>query len=567
MSASLAAAILAARACGDPRCVCSRSLRVGSGLTHCVCHDDRNPSLNVDEKAGKVVLCCFAGCTQDALIAELRRRDLWPDRAQRRRTSRRAGGGDTPAGEPFESSNPSDSGLTIDQLATAKHLPVSHLRHLGLREWHPNVGRTIVVMPYRDHEGRELAVHFRQALVGPERFFWRKGDHPLPYGLNRLEETRALGWVLLVEGESDCWTAWLYGFPCLGIPGKAAWPEDFAPALRDLQVFVWQEPGAEDFSERIGRDIPDARIIVAPNGIKDISEAHVQGLDLKAQLEAWKADAVSYEQIRQERAQAELARNAAEAHALLTAANLLDRIGGAMRACGYAGDLRPPTLLYVAMTSRHLERPMNVAVVSQSAAGKNRTVDAAAELMPPEALHVVKAGSPHALIYTDADFKERVVIFSEADSIPDEGAAASAVRSLAEDNRMEYDVTERDPKTHKFVTRRVIKEGPTGLITTSTRSLAHQLGTRVLEVSLAEDDEQTRSVMRAHAGRVQRRTEQSFDVAPLWAVQRWLALAGARRVEVPYAETLVDLLPASSVRMRRDFRQLLTCIQAIALLY
>jgi hypothetical protein len=38
-------------------------------------------------------------------------------------------------------------------------------------------------------------------------------------------------------------------------------------------------------------------------------------------------------------------------------------------------------------------------------------------------------------------------------------------------------------------------------------------------------------------------------------------------VIVPFARVLSELVPAKAVRMRRDFRQLLTCIQALALLY
>ncbi|GAH15238.1 unnamed protein product, partial [marine sediment metagenome] len=43
------------------------------------------------------------------------------------------------------------------------------------------------------------------------------------YGLDRLESFKKDGWVLLVEGESDCWTAWYHGIPALGLPGKTHW--------------------------------------------------------------------------------------------------------------------------------------------------------------------------------------------------------------------------------------------------------------------------------------------------------------------------------------------------------
>src|SRR4051812_9916242 len=64
-----------------------------------------------------------------------------------------------------------------------------------------------------------------------------------------------------------------------------------------------------------------------------------------------------------------------------------------MQARGYAGDVTPSLLVYVAATSRLLERPQNVACVAQSGAAKNRAVDAALELLPPEAYYLERAGS------------------------------------------------------------------------------------------------------------------------------------------------------------------------------
>lgn len=56
-------------------------------------------------------------------------------------------------------------------------------------------------------------------------------------------------------------------------------------------------------------------------------------------------------------------------------------------------------------------------------------------------------------------------------------------------------------------------------------------------------------------------------MAPWLALQRWLELAGETRVVIPFARALANLLPATSVRMRRDFLQLLMVIKTIALLY
>jgi hypothetical protein len=44
----------------------------------CPCHDDKDPSLHVSDKNGKILVYCFAGCSQDKVINELKRRKLWP---------------------------------------------------------------------------------------------------------------------------------------------------------------------------------------------------------------------------------------------------------------------------------------------------------------------------------------------------------------------------------------------------------------------------------------------------------------------------------------------------------
>jgi putative DNA primase/helicase len=54
--------------------------RTGQGWSACCpAHDDHNPSLSITEKDGRVLVHCFAGCEQDAIIAALKARGLWDD--------------------------------------------------------------------------------------------------------------------------------------------------------------------------------------------------------------------------------------------------------------------------------------------------------------------------------------------------------------------------------------------------------------------------------------------------------------------------------------------------------
>ncbi|HLQ24123.1 MAG TPA: hypothetical protein VK132_12995, partial [Gemmatimonadales bacterium] len=237
------------------------------------------------------------------------------------------------------------------------------------------------------------------------------------------------------------------------------------------------------------------------------------------------------------------------------------------QANGYAGDLMPAKLAYVALTSRLLKRPMNLAFVAEAATGKNATVDAARALVPPDEVYVFNAGSPRALLYTEKDFRHRVVIFTEADAIPQNTAAAAAVRALAEGNALRYEVPMLNRHTGEFQTRTIIKPGPTGLITTSTRPLRPPLTTRLLQVPVAGDADATREVILRLGKEAAGDTPPRPSLEPFLAFQRWLAHVAKHPVIVPFGETLAEGMPSTfEARMRRDFPQLLSAVQTLALL-
>ena len=68
-------AIRDAQTCGKPGCECQWA----KGKVHCPVHADVTPSLAVSTgKDGKLLVKDFAGCEQDAVIAVLKERGLWP---------------------------------------------------------------------------------------------------------------------------------------------------------------------------------------------------------------------------------------------------------------------------------------------------------------------------------------------------------------------------------------------------------------------------------------------------------------------------------------------------------
>ena len=532
----------------------------------CPGHDDQNASLSISTgEDGCVLLKCHAGCEAKQIVSAvgLSLADLFP-----KSSKKKGGGGNKASRKPFEHSN--SSGLTLAEYSLSKRISVDFLRSIVASDV-KYLGSNAVRFEYKDAKGDLLAVRFRLGMTG-DRFRWRRSDKVQPYGLWLLERAKAKGFITLCEGDSDTQTLWFHEEPALGFPGADTWQETWAEYLTDIPtIYTYFEPdqGGEAVKKWLSKSKIQERVQLLNLGeYKDPSALYLANPEhFPERWRAILAAAVPFVDVQQ----AERNQAAEEAYVLakelLDDPKLLDRIGKTMQARGYAGDLKPPKLAYVGMTSRLLERLQNQAFVSASGAGKNRTVDAAAELMPAEALYLEKAGSARALIYTDEDFQHRVIIVAEADSIPEDGAAASAIRSLAADNYMAYDVVEKNSKTNKWETCHIVKPGPTGLMTTSTRSLGPQMSTRMLEISLPDDKEQTRAVMKAHARSVQPGQDKQEDLTPYLALQRWLTLAGVHQVAVPFADILATLVPPHAVRMRRDFRQLLTCIQAVALLH
>lgn len=519
----------------------------GEVLFLCVAHEERNPSARWNRDRG--VWHCFA-CAAGGGMFDLAKR----------------------LGLEFP---PPSTSLALSELAAYVGLSVEFLRSIGLTEGVSGVQRAKCVdIPYADATGEAVAVRKRLRLTGEPRMIWRRGDKAIPYGLARLGDARSGGSLLIVEGESDAWTAWHAGQPALGLPGAATWKSGWREHVEGIEtVYVWREPdqGGDTLIARISADLPDVRIIQPPTGLKDLSSLwHATGHDRAAFLDRLREllDAARpASQLTAESMSAEGRALLGKTRSLLDDPRLIDRIEAAISCRGYAGDATPPVMAYLALTSRLLDRPLNLAFVAPSGAGKNRAVDAALELMPPEAFHLEKAGSARALIYSEESFEHRAVIVAEADSIPqDEGSAASAIRSLAEDGFMTYDVVQTDPQTGNLVTRRIVKAGPTALITTSTRPLKEQLSTRVLTVAVNDTPEQTRNVLRAHARAVNGHRP-NFDPALLVDLQRWYALTGDRDVTIPFSVGLAELVPNTHVRMRRDFRQFLTIVQAVALLH
>jgi hypothetical protein len=64
-----------------------RGRRSRRGWTaRCPAHQDKRPSLSIAENNGKILVHCFAGCSQDAIIDALRSQGIWPEQERQQCT-------------------------------------------------------------------------------------------------------------------------------------------------------------------------------------------------------------------------------------------------------------------------------------------------------------------------------------------------------------------------------------------------------------------------------------------------------------------------------------------------
>jgi hypothetical protein len=168
--------------------------------------------------------------------------------------------------------------------------------------------------------------------------------------------------------------------------------------------------------------------------------------------------------------------------------------------------------------------------------------------------------SERALAYSEEPLKHRTLVIYEAAGMESE-FGSYLIRSLLSEGRLRYETVE---KTKEGLQSKVIeREGPTGLITTTTALHLHpENETRMVSLTVTDTPEQTKAVFEALATD----TGEQGDLAEWQALQTWLA-AGSCEVVVPFAKELASLVPPIAVRLRRDFRTVLTLIRAHALLH
>jgi hypothetical protein len=189
------------------------------------------------------------------------------------------------------------------------------------------------------------------------------------------------------------------------------------------------------------------------------------------------------------------------------------------------------------------------------------------EFFPPEEVVSFTTLSDKALLYYDGDFPHKILSMGEASGAEEKSLQDYLLRELISEGRLRYPVVQKIEGAG-MMTVTVEKNGPVVFMVTTTKGALHpENETRLLSLEVDDSDKQTISVLSKVAEVIGINATKTATDHEQWRdYQRWLA-AGNCKVVVPFAIELARLIPPRSVRLRRDFAQILLAIKAHALLH
>jgi hypothetical protein len=246
--------------------------------------------------------------------------------------------------------------------------------------------------------------------------------------------------------------------------------------------------------------------------------------------------------------------------------NILTILETVIQERGFAGTTEIPKLVYLALLTGMLEKPVSLVIKGPSGSGKSFSMNMGKQFIPPAAYKQFEGMSEKALVYLkDLDLKHKHLVIGEAAGMA-EGNGRTLLRQLLSEGSVRYATVQSTEKNGLEGSELPTLEGPTGLLMTTTANSLHpEDESRMLSVEVNESPELIEQALLAQALGTNR------ALAPL-NTDAWFGLydhisQGQKDVVIPFAEEIAKGLPTSHDRIKRDFPHVLSLIKAHALLH
>ncbi|MDA0352485.1 MAG: hypothetical protein O3A10_09795 [Chloroflexi bacterium] len=419
-------------------------------------------------------------------------------------------------------------------------------------------------IPYFDEYGCRLGDRVLIDLSEPSQGRWTGQSPNVLYGLSRSRDAIQAGVVFLFESEAGCLRFWSEGFPALAVPGSGAWEiARNSPVLDDVQMIYVvgdSETLASAADSLEGASFLDRLGFLVLSEEADLLGPEITGVEFQQLLGNCMERAVSWNDYQESRSSEIRATTSSECEDLLQSTSILDEFVADLWQCGVVGEERGGKLLYLALVSRLTDRPVSVVVKAASSSGKSFLAKKVLTFFPEDAFQWLSGMSERALAYSKEPLRHRFLVIAEAD-----GAQGDfqdyLLRTLLSEGRIRYETVMDTGNGLETVI--IEREGPTGLLLTTTRITLHpENETRLFSLPVDESIEQTRDVVRE----LVREDRPEVDLSRWHALQHWLG-AGSTAVSVPFGPALAEMVDVRALRVRRDFSAVISLIRSNALLH
>ena len=170
---------------------------------------------------------------------------------------------------------------TLKDYSKEKNLDINYLTKILKMETAPQ-GNSIRI-PYFNQDGSQIAVRYRNHPESKTRFYWSKGSKAHLYGLQFIDNFSS-DYVVLVEGESDCHSAWMHDIQAIGVAGAKNFKKEYAKLFDGFdKIYIHQEPdnGGTEFVKSICRVLPSEKLytisaLAVDDECKDLADLNVK---------------------------------------------------------------------------------------------------------------------------------------------------------------------------------------------------------------------------------------------------------------------------------------------------
>ena len=251
----------------------------------------------------------------------------------------------------------------------------------------------------------------------------------------------------------------------------------------------------------------------------------------------------------------------------LKSPDIFDQIVQDMTTLGYVGEDLNKKLIYLCATSRLMDDPISVMIVSQSASGKSYLVDTTARLIPENDVIDFHTLSKQALQYMGDKLLNKFMVMGEASH---DDNIENQLRQILSGHKLSRYVVVKNEKTGELTTEQVlVRAVVASVITTTSNKINAENASRYFIVNTDESKEQTQRIYEAQKKKYSEERESiKKNVIPDIIKKHHAAHRLLKKITVVIPSKMRNRLkfPDKIMRLRRDHERFIDLIAVVCFL-